>query len=252
VDIGTNGEIIIGNKDWLIAASASAGPALEGASVECGMRAETGAVDKVYLESGEIKFTTINNGPAVGLCGSGIIDLVSVLLTEGVINRSGLFIDHERTEPIPGSDLRRFVLAPGDDENPGGVFITEKDLENIITAKAAIFAAINILMSRLSLQYSDLDEIHLAGAFGSYLNIQSAVNIGLLPALPAGKIRFVGNTSVKGAKLAAFYQEAFFELTRIRTETTYYDLLGANDYVEEFQKAMFLPHTDIDYWRAIS
>lgn len=252
IDIGTNGEVILGNREWLIAASASAGPALEGASVECGMRAEPGAVDRVYVQAGQIKYSTIGGRPPVGICGSGIMDLVSVLLDEKIINRSGLFIDGSRTSEADGSLRRRFVLIDSENLEENGVYLTEKDIENIITAKAAIFAAINILMQRVSLKFSDIDSIYIAGAFGNYLNTDSAVNIGLLPPLESGKIRFVGNTSIKGAKLAAFYQEAFYELTEIRRATTYYDLLGADDYVEEFKKALFLPHTDIDYWRSIS
>ncbi len=252
IDIGTNGEVILGSSEWLISTSASAGPALEGASVECGMRAEPGAVDKVYSESGVIKYTTIGGEPPVGICGSGIIDMVSVLLDENIINRSGLFIDDKRTREIEGSSKRCMVLIEDPEQKENSVYLTEKDIENIITAKAAIFAAINILMRRLSLKFSDIDTIYIAGAFGNYLNIESAINIGLLPPVPPDTIKFVGNTSLKGAKLAAFYQEAFYELTEIRTGTTYYDLLGADDYVEEFRKAMFLPHTDIDYWRSIS
>jgi uncharacterized 2Fe-2S/4Fe-4S cluster protein (DUF4445 family) len=251
VDIGTNGEVILGNREWLIAASASAGPALEGASVECGMRAEPGAVDKIFIDSGEIKYTTIDGKPPVGICGSGIMDLVSVLLDEKIISRSGLFIDDNRTEEASDSKRRCYVLIKKN-ENGNSIYLTEKDIENIITAKAAIFAAINILLQRLSLKFSDISKIYIAGAFGNYLNIESAINIGLLPPLPTDKVQFVGNTSIKGAKLAAFYQEAFYELTQIRTMTTYYDLLGADDYVEEFKKAMFLPHTDINFWRAIS
>lgn len=252
IDIGTNGEVILGNSEWLVATSASAGPALEGASVECGMRAEPGAVDRVYAESGDIKYTTIDEKPPAGICGSGIIDLVSVLLSESIINRSGLFIDEERTVEEPDSERRRYMLVAQVGHEIDSVYLTEKDVENIITAKAAIFAAISILMNRLSLKFADLDTIYIAGAFGNYLNMESAINIGLLPPVAPEKIKFVGNTSVKGAKLAAFYQDAFSELTKIRSETTYYDLLGADDYVEEFKKAMFLPHTDIDYWRAIS
>ena len=175
----------------------------------------------------------------------------SVLLDEKIINRSGLFIDEKRTEAVIDSDRRRFVLIEETNHEQNSVYLTEKDIENIITAKAAIFAAINILMQRLALKFSDLNTIYIAGAFGNYLNIESAINIGLLPPLPSGRFKFVGNTSVKGAKLAAFYQEAFYELAQIRTATTYYDLLGADDYVEEFRKAMFLPHTDINYWRTI-
>ncbi len=251
IDIGTNGEVILGNSDWLIATSASAGPALEGASVECGMRAEPGAVDKVFIESGEMKYTTIGGHPPIGICGSGIIDLVSVLLNEKIINRSGLFISKDRTSKANDSERKRFVLIGRNDNDENGIYLTEKDIENVITAKAAIFAAVTIIMERLSLNFSDIDSVYIAGAFGNYLNIESAVNIGLLPPLPADKFKFVGNTSVKGAKLAAFYQDAFNELTEIRIATTYYDLLGADDYVEEFRKAMFLPHTDINYWRSI-
>ena len=246
IDIGTNGEIILGNREWLLAASASAGPALEGASVECGMRAEPGAIEKVTIESGEIQYRTIDGEDPVGICGSGIMDLVSVLLNEKIINRSGLFIDEKRTAILGDTQNRCFYLKKD------SIYITEKDLENIITAKAAIFAAVNILMKRLSLKFSDLETIYLAGAFGNYLSIESAVNIGLLPPMASDKIQFVGNTSLKGAKLAAFYQDAFSELTSIRHMTTYYDLLGADDYVEEFRKAMFLPHTDINYWRTVS
>jgi len=252
IDIGTNGEVILGNREWLVATSASAGPALEGASVECGMRAEPGAVDKVYVESGTIRYTTIGGQPAIGICGSGIIDLLSVLLDEKIISRSGLFIDENRTSEANETSRRRFILVEETGGEENSIYLTEKDIENIITAKAAIFAAITIIMQRLSLNFSDLDEVYIAGAFGYYLNISSAINIGLLPPLPSGKFKFVGNTSIKGAKLAAFYQEAFNELTKIRSATTYYDLLGAEDYVEEFKKAMFLPHTDINYWRAIS
>ncbi|MBI9105991.1 MAG: DUF4445 domain-containing protein [Spirochaetales bacterium] len=252
IDIGTNGEVILGNRDWLVATSASAGPALEGASVECGMRAEPGAVDKVFVESGIIKYSTINKQPPIGICGSGIIDLLSVLLNEKIIDRSGRFIDENRTSETGEANKRRFVLVEETNQEDNSIYLTEKDIENIITAKAAIFAAITIIMQRLSLKFSDLDTFYIAGAFGYYLNIENAINIGLLPPLPLDKFKFSGNTSIKGAKLAAFYQEAFNELTRIRSATTYYDLLGADDYVEEFKKAMFLPHTDIDYWRAIS
>lgn len=252
IDIGTNGEVILGNEEWLVAASASAGPALEGASVECGMRAEPGAVDKVYVEEGRIRYTTIADHDPAGICGSGILDLVRVLLEEKIINRSGVFIDMERTRESSTTGGRRYVVVEESTDGRESVYITEKDIENIITAKAAIFAAFNILMNRMSLKYGDLETVYIAGAFGSYLNIESAISIGLLPNLPLGMFRFVGNTSLRGAKLAAFYQEAYYELTEIRGDTTYYDLLGADDYVEEFQKAMFLPHTDIDYWSSIS
>jgi uncharacterized 2Fe-2S/4Fe-4S cluster protein (DUF4445 family) len=250
VDIGTNGEIIIGNKDWLISCSASAGPALEGASVSCGMRAEGGAVEKVYSRDGAVCCDTIGDHDAVGLCGSGIIDLISVLLDEEIINRSGKII-----KDLPGKvhevdGIKRFSISEKRDRaNVYDVYITETDIENIITAKAAIFSAIKILLERLELDFSDIDHFYLAGAFGNYLNVKNAINIGLIPYIREEKISFVGNTSIEGAKITAYYQDAFFEIDRIREMTTYYDLMGAEDYVEEFQKALFLPHTDIELFR---
>ncbi len=249
VDIGTNGEIILGNREWLIATSASAGPALEGAGVECGMRAEIGSIEKVFVKNGEILYQTIHDKPAVGLCGSGIIDMISVLLEQKIIDRSGKFISDSHKSIIYRNGLPYFILVDSkQDRSKKSIYFSEKDLENVIVAKAAIFAAIKILLKRLELSYDEIDKIYLAGAFGSYLDIDNSINIGLIPPLPKEKIEFVGNTAIKGAKLAAFYQEAFHEIDEIRTNTTYYDLMGANDYVEEFKKAMFLPHTDINYW----
>lgn len=247
VDIGTNGEIIVGNKEWLIACSASAGPALEGASVACGMRAESGAIEKVFAKGKEILFETIGGKPPVGICGSGIIDLVSVLLSREIIDRSGKIKVDIPGKTIEKDGIKRYLLC-GKKDGDGfhDVYITETDLENIITAKAAIFAAIKIVLERLELKFTDIDKFYLAGAFGSYLDVKNAIAIGLIPSVPEDRIWFVGNTSIEGAKLAACYQDAFFEIDEIREKTTYYDLMGANDYIEEFQKALFLPHTDIE------
>jgi uncharacterized 2Fe-2S/4Fe-4S cluster protein (DUF4445 family) len=246
MDIGTNGEIVIGNSEWLVAASASAGPALEGASVACGMRAEGGAIEKVWSEDGEIRFRTIDELPVTGLCGSGIIDVVAVLLREGIINRSGAFMDGAQgVEEVDG--LKRYVIARGEGRKNGrAVYITESDIENVITAKAAIFAAMKILLRRLDMSFEGVERFYIAGAFGGYINIDNAITIGLIPDLPRDRFVFAGNTSIKGAKIVAFYKEALARIEHIRQSTTYYDLMGANDYVEEFQKAMFLPHTDIE------
>jgi uncharacterized 2Fe-2S/4Fe-4S cluster protein (DUF4445 family) len=248
IDIGTNGEIIIGNREWLISCSASAGPALEGASVSCGMRAESGAVEKVFAENGTISFSTIGKDGPVGICGSGIIDLISVLLTENIIDRSGKIVADVPGKTGEEDGIKRFILAAKSSMHRE-VYLTETDIENIITAKAAIFAALKILLERLDLHFSDIRKFYLAGAFGNYLNIQNAITIGLIPNISRERIVFVGNTAIEGAKIAALYQEAFFEIDRIREMTTYYDLMGADDYIEEFQKALFLPHTDIELFQ---
>lgn len=247
LDIGTNGEIVIGNREWLVSASASAGPALEGASVDCGMRAEAGAVEKIYVEEASVRYQTIDGKRPKGICGSGIIDAVAVLLDQGYINRSGVFVEEDkpRVETVDG--LKRYIIADGKETGSGHpVYISESDIENVITAKAAIFAAMKILLHRLDLTFEDIKRFCIAGAFGSYINIEHAVAIGLIPDIERSRFEFVGNTSIKGAKIVAFYKEALYKIEKIREDTTYYDLMGANDYVEEFQKAMFLPHTDIE------
>jgi uncharacterized 2Fe-2S/4Fe-4S cluster protein (DUF4445 family) len=247
LDIGTNGEIVVGNEEWLVSASASAGPALEGASVDCGMRAEAGAIEKIYVENGQIKYQTIDSRRPKGICGSGIIDAVAVLLQEGFINRSGVFVEEERPRVQTVDGLKRYIIAEASETRTGHpVYISESDIENVITAKAAIFAAMKILLDRLDLAFQDIERFCIGGAFGAYINIEHAVAIGLIPDIDRDRFEFVGNTSIKGAKIVAFYKEALYKIEKIREDTTYYDLMGAEDYVEEFQKAMFLPHTDIE------
>jgi uncharacterized 2Fe-2S/4Fe-4S cluster protein (DUF4445 family) len=250
VDIGTNGEVIVGSRDWLIACSASAGPALEGVGENCGMRAEKGAIEKVYAEDGAIRYETIGGTPPRGICGSGIIDLVSVFLDEEIIDRSGHFAQAVKDRLFDVKGIDRYVVVPeGETYNGKPIFFSESDIENVVTAKAAIFAAMKILLRRVELQFSDIQHFYIAGAFGNYINVENAINIGLIPDIARERIEFVGNTSIKGAKIAAFYKEAFYKIMKIQKNTTYYDLMGANDYVEEFKKALFLPHTDIELFR---
>jgi uncharacterized 2Fe-2S/4Fe-4S cluster protein (DUF4445 family) len=246
VDIGTNGEVVIGNKDWLIATSASAGPALEGASVECGMNATDGAIEKVFLKDGKIRYKTINKAQAKGICGSGIIDLVAMLLKEKIIDRTGYFINDnpDYISSIDGS--RRYTLCKGDSGISQPVYITENDIENIISAKAAIYSAIKILLKRLSMTVSEIDRVYICGAFGDHIDLGNAISIGLLPDISPEKVEFMGNTAIKGAKMLAVNHEHLNTLKDITEKTTTYDLMGAEDYMEEFRKALFLPHTDME------
>jgi uncharacterized 2Fe-2S/4Fe-4S cluster protein (DUF4445 family) len=251
IDVGTNGEIVLGNKDWMMACSASTGPALEGASVECGMIGEKGAIEKLYVEDGQIRYRVIGNTAPKGICGSGIIDLLAVLLDQGIIDRAGQF--------VPGSDpgvefaqgRGRFTLVRQAQGAVRDIRITQDDIDNIITAKAAVFAATKILLERLNLGFGDITKLYLAGGFGNYIDRQNAVKIGLLPDLHVSRIHYVGNTSIWGAKLAALSVEAQQTLREIRKRTTYYDLLGSADYVEQFKQAMFLPHTNIELFPSL-
>jgi len=250
IDVGTNGEIVIGSREWLMACSASAGPALEGASVECGMRAERGAIERVYLEDGQIQYDVVGNADASGICGSGIIDLIALLLEQGIISRNGAFI--EGSDPRVRFDDRmgRYMIAGGQRKGRS-LFISQEDVSNVITAKASIFAAGKIMLDRLGLTIGDVKKLFLAGSFGSRINVENAIAIGLLPDLPVENISYVGNTSIWGAKLAALSTEAYEIMGDIVKKTTHYDLMGADDYVEQFQQAIFLPHTNVELFPSL-
>lgn len=250
IDIGTNGEIVVGNREWLMACSASTGPALEGASVENGMMARNGAIERVYAEGSRIRYKVIGDVEPQGLCGSAIIDTVAVLLRQGIIDRAGQFVKGRSGAVRFRKGRGRYVLAGGLD---GGreICLAQDDIDNVITAKAAVFAATKIMLERLNLRFSDIDVLFLAGGFGGYIERDNAVEIGLLPDIPMSRVRVVGNTSIWGATLAAFSEDAYRALRAIRARTTYYDLMGSADYVEEFEAAMFLPHTDIQLFPSV-
>lgn len=244
IDIGTNGEVVVGNKDWLIATSASAGPALEGASVECGMRAEEGAIERIFTDNGRLCYNTIGDAMAVGLCGSGIIDFIAELLNENIIDRSGKFIDNKSDQIKKVNGIKRFTLKDNNMIKP--IYLTENDIENVIIAKAAIYSAVKILLKRFSLSLSDILHLYICGAFGNHINMENAISIGLIPNIDPDRIEFMGNTAIKGAKMLALDQNNLETLKYIKKITIYYDLIGAEDYVDEFKKAMFLPHTDVE------
>ncbi len=252
IDVGTNGEIVLGNRDWLVACSASAGPALEGAGVACGMMAHGGAIEAVNLEDGRFRYEVIGGGAPDGICGSGIIDLIAVLLERGVLDRGGAFV--QGSDPAVRFENGRglFVVAgPSETLKGNEIVLRQDDVDNVVTAKAAIFAAAKIMMERLNLRFSDVQTLFVAGGFGNYINVRNAIAIGLFPDLPPERIRYVGNTSVWGATLAALSGEARDALRVISRRTTYYDLLGSRDYVEQFEQARFLPHTNIELFPSV-
>jgi len=253
IDVGTNGEVIIGNSEWLIACSASAGPCLEGAGVKCGMMATRGAIEKVYLDGKDIRYDVIGGGKPDGICGSGIIDIIAVMLKKGIIDRAGKLIKASDPGLHFKKEHGRFELASKRETLRGRpVCIFQEDIDNIVTAKAAIFAAAKIMLDRLDLKFSDVSTLMIAGGFGSYISLESATAIGLLPDLPEAKTLYVGNTSIWGAKLAALSGEARETLRDIVARTTYYDLMGTDDYVDQFQQAMFLPHTNIELFPSVT
>lgn len=247
IDIGTNGEIVIGNKDWMVCCSASAGPAFEGSGVKCGMRAAEGAIERVSInKKKEISYTTIGNGRPRGICGSGLIDLVGELFMAGFIDRSGR-LSFSKDERIREKDGEiEFVLVPAEQSGTGeDIVITQPDIDNLMRAKAAIFAGVNILVDSLNLEFEDIKRIYLAGGFGNYLNKKKALILGLIPDLSLERIQFVGNTSIMGAKMAMLSREALDACYEISRKMTYYDLITHPNYMDEFMSAKFLPHTDL-------
>ncbi len=250
-DIGTNGEIVLGNRDWLVCASSSAGPAFEGSGVRHGMRAGAGAIEKfTYVGPGRFDYQTIGNGPPAGICGSGLLDLLAELHTHGVINRTGRFSENHDPGLTYGDDGRQYQLVPSEDGRQG-IVITQADIDNLLRSKAGVFAAIRVLMEATQTKLEDLETVFLAGGFGNFLNVRHAVTIGMLPDVPVEKIRFVGNTSIAGAKMALLSREALRRAEEIAASMTYFDLMSHPGYMEEFIRAKFLPHTDLGLFPSV-
>jgi len=254
IDIGTNGEIAVGNSEWTIACSASAGPAFEGSGVKHGMKATHGAIERVEISpEGAVHYRTVGNGSPRGICGSGLIDLVAGLYKAGFIDRSGHLVAGatERTRERDG--MLEFVLVHASRSDTGkDIVITQADLANVLSAKAAIYAGTEVLARAIGLDFGEVERIYIAGGFGNYLDREKAVAIGLIPDLPVEKIRFVGNTSILGADLGLLSEGAWQELHAIAEAVTYYDLINYPNYYDEFLAARFIPHTDLSRFASVN
>jgi uncharacterized 2Fe-2S/4Fe-4S cluster protein (DUF4445 family) len=246
IDIGTNGEIAVGNSEWLVCCSASAGPAFEGGGTRCGMRATTGAIEKVSLSGGTVSYETIGKAKPRGICGSGLIDCIFELVKNHIIGSDGKF-DKDREDPRLGfkDDIPHYVIAGADETETGSpIVITETDIDNLIKSKGAVFAAMKCLIDYIGLSFEQLDAIYVAGGFGSYLNIPKAVAIGLLPDITLEKIRFIGNSSLTGARLSLISEAAFEKCLNISKSMTNIELSHYPPFMDEFVAALFLPHTN--------
>ena len=201
LDIGTNTEISLAANGNLTSCSCASGPAFEGAHIKNGMRATGGAIERVRINNSSIDIQTINNEPPIGLCGSGILDAVAQLLEANIIDRVGRIKDHDFVRST--SDGKEFVLVTGDKSGTGrDITVTQKDISEVQLAKGAIIAGMNTLLSNANIKWKEIDDIIIAGAFGSYIDVTSAINIGLLPPLPVELFKQVGNAAGAGAKMA--------------------------------------------------
>ncbi len=243
VDMGTNGEIVLGSKEFIVCCSASAGPAFEGEAGDSGTRAMPGAIESVWWDNG-LKWKTIDDKPAIGMCGSGYIDLLAVMLQQGIVNKSGHLARNSDYVTVNASDESGCIVARyGYADVAREIVVTQADIDNLIRAKAAIYAAAQILLQSMGLQWDHLAKIMLAGSFGEKVNKDNAVNIGLLPDVDRDKIEFVGNTSLNGVIKAAGDIRQFELARRLAKNTTYFELSTHPDYMEQFMAAKFLPHT---------
>ncbi len=251
LDVGTNGEVVLGGRDFIVACSASAGPAFEGGSVTCGMRATYGAIDgvRIFRRGLAVSATTIDDSPPMGLCGTGLIEALSEMFLAGVVDRSGRFQvsrapDRFRTCDEDGRP--EFVLVSRRESGgPRDVVIREPDVENLIRTKGSIYAAIDSMVQAVGVSVADIENVYVAGAFGNRLDVASCVTIGLLPDVPAERIHFIGNSSVAGAKLVMLSREMFDEVNRVRDRVTYAELMVDPAYMQRFTSACFLPHTEL-------
>ena len=247
IDIGTNTEIILGDKHDMIACSCASGPAFEGAHITCGMKAATGAIEKLQIQpkNYEVKYQTIGGVKPIGICGSGIIDGVANLLRLRLIDKSGMFVNRSPTPRLrTRNGGKEFVLAFRGKDATRDIVITQKDIEQIQLAKAAIYAGCYILMKRKGVKPKNISNVFVAGAFGNYINLDNARLIGMFPDVPTRNIRFVGNAAGAGARMALISKKHRRTADLICQKIWYVELASDSEFQTEFASAMFLPNKD--------
>jgi uncharacterized 2Fe-2S/4Fe-4S cluster protein (DUF4445 family) len=249
IDIGTNGEIVLGNRDWLVTCACSAGPAFEGAGVVNGMRATQGAIEEVWVNTitYEPNYRVIGSGKPVGVCGSGLISLISEMFIAGILDKAGninLLLPTNRVRE--GEHGSEYVVAWANETEHGkDIVLTHVDVDNLLRAKAAIYAGFSVLAEQVGMTLDNVQQMFIGGSFGKYINVEKAIQIGLLPDMPWDKFEFLGNTSIKGAYMALLETSQRERIIDIAKRMTYIELSADNTFYEAFTSALFLPHTDI-------
>ena len=248
VDIGTNGEIVLGWQDRMLACSTAAGPAFEGAHIKHGMRAAPGAVDAAWFEDGELQYSTVGDAEARGICGSGLLDAIVCMCQAGIVESNGRIVDadevpadygHLRGRVAEGDRGNDFVLIPAEDSGTGEpILVTQRDVREVQLAKGAIATGIRTLMEHAGVSEEDLDSIVLAGAFGNYMRKESAVAVGLVPGIPLDRIRSVGNAAGEGAKLALISTDMRSEADEIARSVEYIELTTHPGFQERFSEEL--------------
>jgi len=252
IDIGTNGEIVIGNKKWLLAGAGAAGPALEGGVVKTGMRAVEGAVDKVKINSDTLELSVIGGGKPHGLCGSGIVDMIAQLFLNGFIDFAGKFVPHKSPRIVQRDGQNVFVYAWLEESALGEeLTFTQIDIDQFMDTKAAAHTMVTYLLSHIDLDLSQINKFYTAGAFGTYVSLESAITIGLYPDLPREKFIALGNSSLAGARALLLDRNLLKEVKILKEKINYLEFGAASDYLTRMFAARFLPHTNLDWYPTV-
>ena len=247
IDLGTNGELVFGNRDYLLTCACSAGPAFEGGDIDCGMRATKGAIDscKIHKQTLMPLVTTINGGRPAGMCGSGLIDVIAELYKVGAIDARGKFIVENERIVDDGYGDKQYILFYAKESATGrDVYISESDIDNFIRAKGAIFSATRTMLKSVDLTVDDIDRVVIAGGIGSGIDMENAMLIGMLPKADLSKYSYIGNSSLTGACAMLISDEAKDKVFEIAHNMTYIELSTEPGYMDEFSAACFIPHTD--------
>jgi uncharacterized 2Fe-2S/4Fe-4S cluster protein (DUF4445 family) len=256
LDVGTNGETVLGTEEWMVTCACSAGPAFEGAGVVDGMRATIGAIEEVWVHSdtNEPTIRVIGGGKPRGICGSGLISLLAELFVTGVIDRAGnVKLDLDTPRVRRGEHGPEYVVAWGDETETGrDIVLTKVDVDNLMRAKAAIYAGFTVLAESVGVELNDAKQVLVGGAFGQYINVENAIKIGLLPDLPWDRFHFLGNTAVLGSYMALLSHQSRQQIQEIAQMMTYVELSADNTFYDAFTAALFLPHTDITRFPSVA
>lgn len=256
MDVGTNGETVFGSKEWLVTCACSAGPAFEGAGVVHGMRATKGAIEEVWINGHTFQptFRVIGGGKPRGLCGSGLISLLAEMFITGVIDKAGNLNLSSGSDRIrSGAHGSEYVIAWGTETQTGDdIVITHVDIDNLLRAKAAIYAGFSVLAESVGVPLGSVEQVLIGGSFGKYINVEKAIQIGLLPDMPWDRFKFLGNTSVLGAYYGLLDKNLRMKISEIAQKMTYIELSADNTFYDAFMSAMFLPHTDLSNFPTVA
>lgn len=255
IDIGTNGEIVVGNSDFLMGCACSAGPAFEGGGIRDGMRASLGAIERVEIdpETGMASYSTIGNVKPRGICGTGMISLLANLLLTGWIDSAGKLNRTRACRAISVSGRHAiYTVVPSEESDTSKpIIISELNIENIIRAKAAIYSANTLLLEQIGIRFEDITNIYIAGGFGRFLDLKMATVIGLIPDLPTEKFKYIGNASLIGSYMILVSQDYKEKQLKLANRMTYIDLGKDPNYMDKYTAALFLPHTDLDSFPSV-